>query len=249
MELPGKLRRGALGGAGVARRCGGLKLASLMHKNVSRVMTGVRRTMAAAMVSAVVRGAAPVALLSVVALTTPACQKYDTLIEKDQIAEQKWSDLEATLQRRYDLIPNLVETVKAAAKSEQDILTRVTQARSEASGIKLSGADLSDPAKVEAFQKAQDNLKGSLSRLMVVQEKYPDLQSNQGFRDLRVQLEGTENRILRAREEYNKAAREYNTELLKISGSAVNKITGQPFKPRVYFKASVESQAAPKVSF
>jgi len=221
-----------------------------MGKHENGLLVGFRRSVAAALVAAAAVGPfAPAALVATAAVALPGCQKYDTLIEKDQIAEQKWADLEATLQRRYDLIPNLVETVKAAAKSEQDILTKVTQARSEATGIKLTGADLSDPAKVEAFQKAQDNLKGSLSRLMMVQEKYPELQSNQGFRDLRVQLEGTENRVLRAREEYNKAAREYNTELLKISGTAVNKLTGQPFKPRVYFKASVESQAAPKVSF
>jgi LemA protein len=223
-----------------------------MAESFSSALAGARRSLGASFLAAALRGAAPLSLAllaTTVAITAPGCQKYDQLIEKDQMAEQKWADLEASLQRRYDLIPNLVSTVKAAAKSEEEILARVVQARSDATSIKLSGADLNDPAKLEAFQKAQDNLKGSLSRLMMVQEKYPDLQSNQGFRDLRVQLEGTENRILRAREEYNKAAREYNTELLKISGSAVNKVTGQPFKPRVYFTASSEAQAAPKVSF
>lgn len=185
--------------------------------------------------------------LALVAL--PGCQKYDELVEKDQIAEQRWADVDVQLERRSALVPNLVETVKAAAKSETDILTRVTEARSQAASIKLTGEDLTDPAKMAAFQKAQDNLKGSLSRLMVVQEQYPDLKSNQGFRDLRVQLEGTENRIARAREQYNAAVRDYNTELGKIGGSAVNKVTGKPFKPRVYFQASEESKAAPKVSF
>lgn len=223
-----------------------------MAESFSSALAGARRSLGASFLAAALRGSAPLSLAllaTTVAITAPGCQKYDQLIEKDQMAEQKWADLEASLQRRYDLIPNLVSTVKAAAKSEEEILSKVVQARSDATSIKLSGADLNDPAKLEAFQKAQDNLKGSLSRLMMVQEKYPDLQSNQGFRDLRVQLEGTENRILRAREEYNKAAREYNTELLKISGSAVNKVTGQPFKPRVYFTASSEAQAAPKVSF
>lgn len=223
-----------------------------MAESFSSALAGARRSLGASFLAVALRGVAPLPLAllaATVAVSAPGCQKYDQLIEKDQIAEQKWADLEASLQRRYDLIPNLVSTVKAAAKSEEEILSKVVQARSDATSIKLSGADLSDPAKLEAFQKAQDNLKGSLSRLMMVQEKYPDLQSNQGFRDLRVQLEGTENRILRAREEYNKAAREYNTELLKISGSAVNKVTGQPFKPRVYFTASAEAQAAPKVSF
>ena len=179
----------------------------------------------------------------------PGCQKYDQLIEKDQMAEQKWADLDAQLQRRFDLVPNLVSTVKASAKHEEDTLTKVTEARSKAGSLKLSGDDLTDPVKFAAFQKAQDELRGSLSRLMMIQEKYPDLKANSAFHDLQVQLEGTENRILRAREEYNRAAREYNTELLKISGSAVNKITGKPFKPRVYFTASTEAQAAPKVSF
>lgn len=179
----------------------------------------------------------------------PGCQKYDELIAKDQVAEEKWANYEANLQRRYDLIPNLVETVKASAKHEEETLAKVAEARSQATSIKLTADDLSDPAKVEAFQKAQDNLKGSLSRLMMVQEQYPDLKANSAFHSLQVQLEGTENRILRAREEYNKAAREYNTELGKIGGSAVNKATGKTFKPRAYFTASQEAQAAPKVSF
>jgi LemA protein len=183
------------------------------------------------------------------AVTLPSCAKYDQLIEKDQIAEQKWADYEAQLQRRYDLIPNLVNTVKAAAKQEQDTLAAVTSARAAATSIKLTGEDLTDPAKMEAFQKAQDQLRGSLSRLMMVQEKYPDLKANQGFRDLTVSLEATENRILRSREQYNQAVREYNAELGKIAGSVVNKATGRPFKARVYFSASAESQAAPKVSF
>lgn len=187
----------------------------------------------------------------VLALFTSAvgCQRYDTLVEKDQVCEQKWADVEATLQRRYDLIPNLVATVKASAKHEEDTLAKVTEARAMASSIKLSGEDLSDPAKVAAFEKAQDQLKGALSRLLVTQEQYPDLKANAQFHDLQVQLEGTENRILHAREQYNSAVRDYNSELGKISGSAVNKATGKPFKPRSYFNASTEAQAAPKVSF
>jgi LemA protein len=100
-----------------------------------------------------------------------------------------------------------------------------------------------------AFQKAQDQLKGSLSRLLVSAEAYPDLKANQGFRDLQVQLEGTENRILRSREEYNKAVKDFNTELGKVGGMALNKVTGKPFRPRVYFAASPDAQAAPRVSF
>lgn len=189
----------------------------------------------------------PVLLLAV-AMTT-GCQKYDVLIEKDQVAEQRWADLEAALQRRADLIPNLVNTVKAAAASEKEILSSVVEARAKATSIQLSGEDLQDPAKVAAFQQAQDQLSGALSRLMVVQEKYPELKSNENFRALQVQLEGTENRILRSREQYNAAVRDYNTELGKVGGSVVRRATGGTFKPREYFRASASSQAAPQVNF
>ena len=188
-------------------------------------------------------------LLAAFAFVLSGCQRYDTLIAKDQVAGAKWADLEAQLQRRYDLIPNLVATVKAAAKHEEETLTKVTEARSQAASIKLTADDLSDPAKMAAFQKAQSELSGALSRLMVVQEAYPDLKANQNFHSLQVQLEGTENRILRAREEYNATAADYNTELGKVGGQVVNKVTGKTFKPRVYFTATAEAQTAPKVTF
>jgi LemA protein len=177
------------------------------------------------------------------------CARYDRLVELDQTAAAKWSDVEAQLQRRYDLVPNLVATVKASAKHEEQTLADVTTARSQAASIKLSADDLSDPDKMAAFNKAQAQLQGSLSRLLVVQEAYPDLKANQSFHDLQVQLEGTENRVLRAREEYNASARDYNAELAKIGGQVVNKVSGKPFKPREYFTAPAEAQVAPKVSF
>ncbi|MEP7121126.1 MAG: LemA family protein [Byssovorax sp.] len=191
------------------------------------------------------------AALSLLALvvSVASCQHYDTLVNKDQIAAEKWSNLEGQLQRRSDMIPNLVAVVKGAAKYEQDTLTKVTEARAQVGKINLTADDLTDPEKMAAFQKAQANLSGALSRLMVVQEAYPDLKANQGFHDLQVQIEGTENRILRAREEYNAAARDYNSELLRIGGQVVNRITGKPFKPRVYFTATPESQVVPKVQF
>ncbi|AUX39262.1 LemA family protein [Sorangium cellulosum] len=182
-------------------------------------------------------------------VSVTGCQRYDTLVEKDQIAAQKWADLEANLQRRHDLVPNLVAVVKGSAKHEEQTLSGVAEARARATSVQLKAEDLTDPEKVQAFQRAQEQLSGSLSRLLVVQEQYPDLKANQSFHDLQVQLEGIENRILRAREEYNQAAREYNAELLKIRGQVVNKATGQPFKPRVYFTASPEVQSAPKVAF
>jgi LemA protein len=180
----------------------------------------------------------------------PGCQSYDKLIEQDQVCAQRWADLEANLQRRADLVPNLVATVKASANYEQQTLQKITEARAAATSIKLTGDDFSDPAKMKAFQDAQDRLStGSLSRLLVANENYPKLQASAQFTDLMKQLEGTENRVLRAREQYNDAVRQYNAELGKIRGQVVNKATGTPFKPRVYFSASTEAQAPPKVSF
>jgi LemA protein len=203
--------------------------------------------------SAVLRGPLAVvwaALLALVAaLALPACSRYDELVMKDQTAAEKWSNVEVELQRRSDLVPNLVATVKGSAKHEEDTLAKVTEARSQAAQVKLTAEDLSDPAKMAAFEKAQNQLKGALSRLMVVQEQYPDLKANRSFHDLQIQLEGTENRIQRARQEYNAAARDYNATLLQIGGQVVNKVTGTPFKPRVYFQAAPESQVAPKVAF
>ncbi len=188
-------------------------------------------------------------LLFTMGAAASGCESYDALVAADQVAAQKWADVEANLQRRSDLVPNLVATVKASAQHEEQTLQAVTAARAQATQIKLSADDLSDPDKMAAFQKAQENLSGSLSRLLVTNEAYPDLKANAQFHDLQVQLEGTENRILRAREDYNAAVGTYNTELGKIHGAAVNKVTGQKFKPRVYYSASPESQAAPKVSF
>ncbi len=180
----------------------------------------------------------------------PGCQKYDTLIEKDQVCLQRWSDLDADLQRRADLIPNLVNTVKASANYEQSTLTKITEARAAATSIKLTGDDFTDPAKMKAFEEAQAKLSsGALGRLLVQNENYPKLQANGQFADLMKSLESTENRILRARQQYNDAVKDYNSELGKIRGAVVNKATGTPFKPRVYYSAAPESTAAPKVSF
>lgn len=195
------------------------------------------------------RNALLLALFALLAVFLTNCSRYDELVEKDQVCEQRWADVEAQLQRRMDLVPNLVATVKAAAAHEEQTLKEVTEARAKATSIQLRAEDLTDPEKVAAFEAAQGQLSSALSRLMMVQERYPDLKANDSFRDLQVQLEGTENRILRAREKYNEAVREYNAMLNKIGGQVVNKITGQPFKPRVYFKASPEAQTAPKVSF
>jgi LemA protein len=188
-------------------------------------------------------------VVALLAFGVPGCQSYDELVKKDQNAEAKWADIDAQLQRRADLIPNLVATVKGAAKHEESTLTQVMEARAAATQIKLTSDDLSNPEKMAAFNKAQADLKGSLSRLLVAQEAYPEVKALAGFRDLQVQIEGTENRILRAREQYNAAVRDYNTELGQVRGTAVNKITGKPFQKRLYFQADAGSKVAPAVSF
>lgn len=187
-------------------------------------------------------------LLFALALVT-GCENYDKLVDLDATCDQKWGDVQTQLQRRYDLIPNLVSTVKAQAKFEQDTLDKVTEARASATKITLKGEDFSDPQKMADFNKAQGQLSGALSRLLVASENYPELKSNQAFHDLRVELEGTENRINRARQDYNAAVKDYNAELGKIRGQAINKVTGKPFKKREYFSADTDAQAAPKVSF
>lgn len=190
-------------------------------------------------------------LLSIACLTgcQRGIQKYDTLVDKDEICNQKWADYEAQLQRRSDLIPNLVQVVKASAAHENNTLKDVIEARAHAQQIKMSPEDFSDPEKLAAFQKAQSSLGGALSRLVMLQESYPDLKANQNFKDLQVQIEGTENRILRSRTEYNKAVQSYNLELRRVSGKVINPITGHEFKPRAYFSADANAKDAPKVDF
>ena len=132
---------------------------------------------------------------------------------KEEAAKAKWADVQNQYQRRADLIPNLVATVKGYAQQERSVLVEVTQARASATSIKVDASTLTDPAKFQQYQAAQDNLSGVLGRLMMIQERYPDLKSNQNFLALQSQLEGTENRISVARRDYNEAVRDYNTSL------------------------------------
>ena len=177
-------------------------------------------------------------------------QKYDTLVNDDETCNQKWSDYDAQLQRRSDLIPNIVEVVKGSAAHEKDTLEAVTNARAAATQIKLNADDLTDPKKVEAFKAAQAGLTGALSKLMSIQENYPTLQANAQFHDLMVEMEGTENRILVARRDYNSSVKDYNSELRRVSGQALTVVIGnKEFKPRVYFTADESAKVAPKVSF
>jgi LemA protein len=160
----------------------------------------------------------------------------------------KWGDLQADYQRRADLIPNLVNTVKGYAQQEKTVLTEVTEARAKATSIQLNAGDLSDPAKVQAFQNAQNQLGGSLGRLLATFEAYPDLKSNQNFLALQDQLEGTENRINASRRDYNESVREYNT-LIRTFPSAIGAKVFYGAKPKVPFEASSGAQTAPTVTF
>ncbi len=189
-------------------------------------------------------------MLALFTSSLSGCQNYDTLVAKDQECQKAWGNLQSQLQRRYDLIPNLVATVKGSAKFEKDTLEAVVKARSEATSIQVTPEMLEDPAAMKKFNDAQEQLKGSLSRLLAVVEAYPDIKSTQAFHDLTVELEGTENRIQRAREQYNAAVGDYNTELGKIRGQVVNKVTGRTFKPRAYYQADASATGpAPTVSF
>ena len=159
-----------------------------------------------------------------------------------------WGNLQADYQRRADLVPNLVNTVKGYATQERTVLTQVTEARAKATSIQLNAGDLSDPAKVQAFQNAQAQLGGSLGRLLASFEAYPELKSNQNFLALQDQLEGTENRINSSRRDYNEAVRSYNTRIRTFPDAIGAKIF-YGAKPKVPFEASTAAQEAPTVNF
>ncbi len=159
-----------------------------------------------------------------------------------------WGNLQADYQRRADLIPNLVATVKGYAQQEKTVLTQVTEARAKATSIQLNAGDLSDPAKVQAFQNAQTQLGGSIGRLLASFEAYPDLKSNQNFLALQDQLEGSENRIDAARRDYNEEVRQYNT-LIRTFPTAIGAKVFYGAKPKVPFEAAAAAQTAPTVNF
>ena len=173
---------------------------------------------------------------------------YNSLQVKEEGVFKAWADVESTLQRRADLIPNLVETVKGYAKHEQDTLQAVVDARSKAGSMQISAKDLSDPAAMQQMQAAQGQLSSALSKLLVVVERYPDLKANQNFLDLQNQLEGTENRINVARQRYNAAASDFNSSIRMMPASLTNKFLLH-LERKEYFKAEEGAKAAPKVSF
>ena len=168
----------------------------------------------------------------------------------DEQVKAAWSQVENQYQRRADLIPNLVETVKGYARQEQDTLTAVTEARAKATSIQISADDLDDPQKLQQFQQAQNQLTGALSRLMAVSERYPDLKSNQNFLALQSQLEGTENRISVARRDFIAAVERYNTEIRTFPGRIWHTLMYSDMPIRENFEATSENaDQAPKVQF
>ena len=188
-----------------------------------------------------------VVVLVVGGLASWAVAINNQLVALEQNVNEKWAQVQNVYQRRADLIPNLVETVKGFAAQERTVLEEVTRARASASSIQLTPQALNDPKALERFQAAQNQLSGALSRLLVTVERYPDLKSNQNFLALQTQLEGTENRIAVERRRFNEAVRDYNTRVRLFPGSAVAGFAG--FQQKVFFEATADAATPPKVKF
>ena len=187
----------------------------------------------------------PVVVLLFAALLC-ACG-VNTIPTEEEQAKAAWSEVQNQYQRRAELIPNLVETVKGFAQQERDVLTQVTEARAKATQVQVNANQLTDPAAIQRFQEAQAQLSGALGRLLAVSERYPDLKSNQNFLALQSQLEGTENRIAVARRDYIGAVQSYNTEVRTFPGRLWAGIYGAT--PMATFTTTEENQRAPSVKF
>ena len=192
--------------------------------------------------------AAAVVILFIIIVISSLVGSYNNMVKLDEGVKEKWSQVENVYQRRYDLIPNLVETVKGYVKHEQETFIQVTEARAKAGGtFNISEQVLNDPAMFAKFQQAQAGLSGALQRLMVVVEKYPDLKANQNFLALQDQLEGTENRIAVERKRFNEAARYYNTYIKQFPKMILANMFG--FREKQYFKSAEGAETVPEVEF
>lgn len=183
----------------------------------------------------------------VVVLVLYGVNVNNNLVSQEENVNQAWAQVESQYQRRADLIPNLVNTVKGAADFEKETLTQVVEARSKATSVQMSPEMLKNEQAFNQFKQAQSQLSGALSRLLVSVERYPELKANQNFRDLQVQLEGTENRIAVERNRYNRAAREYNTAIRRFPTSLFANMLG--FEKVAYFEAEEGAEKAPDVQF
>lgn len=189
-----------------------------------------------------------IVLSSVLLTTLPSCG-YNTLQAKDESVTASWSEVLNQYQRRADLIPNLVNTVKGYATHEEKVLTEVTTARASVAGIKATPELVNDPVAFQKFIDAQNQLQGSLSRLMVVSENYPNLKADQNFRDLSAQLEGTENRITVARNRYIASVQDYNVTVRQFPSNLTAKVTGMHTKPNFSVTNETQISQAPTVNF
>jgi LemA protein len=189
----------------------------------------------------------PVILFFLLFASLPGCG-YNIMQANEEAVKAAWGDVEASYQRRNDLIPNLVEVVKAYAKHERETLTAVTEARAKVGSIQMSKGMIDDPKAFSQFQQAQTAMSSALSRLMLVVERYPDLKANQNFQDLQHQLEGTENRINVARARYNKTVETFNTSIRIFPNSMTNSLLLH-LKLKEPFKAEAGAEKAPQVKF
>lgn len=185
-------------------------------------------------------------LIGFVILASQSSCGYNTMVQKDEVVESQWANVQNAYQRRADLIPNLVNTVKGAANFEKETLTQVIEARAKATSVNINPGDLS-PENIQKFQAAQGELSGALSRLLVSVERYPELKANQNFLELQAQLEGTENRIAVERRKFNETVQDYNS---YIRSFPRNFIAGWfDFDKKGYFEADAGAQKAPAVQF
>lgn len=187
------------------------------------------------------------AVVAVVAVVVMWCAgKYNGLVQAEESVSAQWGMVENAYQRRLDLIPNLVQTVKGYAQHEEKTLTEVIEARAKATSVSVDPANIT-PEALEAYQNAQNGLSSALGRLLVVNESYPELKADQMFIELQAQLEGTENRIKLERDNYNKVAQGYNTQMRQFPTNIVAKVFG--FSQKAYFKADEAAAKAPEVAF
>lgn len=187
--------------------------------------------------------------ISISMFSLSGCGQYNTMQTQDEAVNAAWAEVTNQYQRRADLIPNLVNTVKGYAQHEQQVLTEVTEARSKVGSMQMTGADAANPEKLKQYAQAQGELSSALSRLLVVSENYPQLKADQGFRDLQAQLEGTENRVTLARNDYIKTVQTYNSTLRQFPQNFIAKIFGMQARPQFTVENEKAISTSPKVSF
>jgi LemA protein len=194
-------------------------------------------------------GCLVVLVLAAVLIFSAGTGTYNSLVKLDQGVRAQWAQVENVYQRRADLVPNLVETVKGAANFEKSTYTAVTEARAKVGQMKIDESLVSNPEALAKFQQAQDELGGAIARLLVAVEAYPDLKATQNFRDLQTQIEGTENRITVERQRFNEASQAFNTKRQSFPTVLIAGIFGSRFAEKAYFKAQAGTETAPKVQF